>query len=72
MVPMGENTESMDREVAEQQSSDDPHQTSGSTSTAQNVTTTRYKTVHRRSTSAVLWNLYVLFDLISHMIQLYV
>jgi hypothetical protein len=72
MVPMGENTESMDREVAEQKSSDDPQQTSGSTPTAQNVTTPRYKTAHRRSTSAVLWNLYVLFDLISHMIQLYV
>jgi hypothetical protein len=69
---MGENTESMNREVTGEQSSDDPQQTSDSTQTAHNVRAPRYKTINRKSPSAVLWTLYVLFDLISHMIQLYV
>jgi hypothetical protein len=72
MVPMGENTESMNRLVAGQQSSDDPHKTSGSMSTAQVVRTARNNSVHQTSTSVILWTLYVLSDSVLHMIQLYV
>jgi hypothetical protein len=72
MAPMRENTELMNHSVAEQQPSDDPQQTSGSMTTAQDATTPRSKTVHRTSTSTVPWARYVFFDSTSHMIQLYV